>query len=245
MNKVEIMGIGFDPVGLDTAFSKFLELFKKEENSFIVTPNPEFLMEASKNKDFHTVLNSADMAIPDGVGVIYAAKILKKPLKTRVPGIDLMDEVLKFLAINGKTYFLFGAKEGVAKKAAKNIDSKYAGIKCVGIQNGYFDEKDESKIIEKINMANPDVLFVGLGAPKQEMWVHKHLKDLNSSVSLCIGGAIDVYSGGVKRAPKWVSKIGFEWLYRAIIDPKRFKRIAKLPLFLLEILKIKYSNKNT
>ncbi len=240
MSKVKVMGIGFDPVDLDAAFAKFIKLLDEDKTNYVVTPNPEFLMEASKNKEFYIALNSADMSIADGIGVIYAAKILKKPLKTRVTGIDLMNEILRFLARTGRSYFLFGAKPGVAEMAAKNIDETYKGIKCVGYQDGYFQEKDEGKIIDKINLAKPDVLFVGLGAPKQELWVKNNLDILNASVCLCIGGAIDVHSGNVKRAPKWISKIGFEWLYRGIKEPKRFKRLIKLPLFLIKVLKVRF-----
>ncbi len=240
MSKVKILGVGFDPVSPEEAFNKVVMLLKEDKTSFIVTPNPEMLTDASNNRDLYLALNSADLSIADGIGVIYAAKILNVPLKERVTGIGLMHDILEFLGKTERTYFLFGAKPNVAVKASENIDKTYEGIKCVGVRDGYFDEKEEFKIIDEINEAKPDVLFVGLGSPKQELWVYENLKMLNASVCICIGGAIDVYSGIIKRAPKWISKIGFEWLYRAIKEPKRFKRLLKIPSFLIKVVKSKY-----
>ncbi len=239
MNKVSILGVGFDPVDLNGALNRVKELIQKDETSLVATPNPEILVNASNIPALKVALNSAGLVIADGIGVIYGAKMLKKPLKTRVTGVDLMTAVLSHLSTCGGKYFLFGSKPGVAEEARRNIDQRFDGIVCVGTRDGYFKAEEEEKIIEEINLANPDVLFVGLGSPKQELWVWENREKLKSPVCLCIGGAIDVYSGNVKRAPAWISKIGFEWLYRAIKEPKRFKRLLKIPVFLVRVLKYK------
>lgn len=238
MNKVNIMGVNFDPVSPVEALEKSISFLRNDKTALIVTPNPEIIMEASKNTKLLSVLNHADLVLADGIGVIYASKILKKNLKERVTGIDLMESLLVHLSKTEKSFFLLGAKEGHAKSAADNIEKKYSGIKCVGYHHGYFEDGD-SKIIDLINDSRPDVLFVGLGSPRQEIWAYDNLKILNTSICLCIGGAIDVFGGKVKRAPKWISKIGFEWLYRLIKQPSRFKRMLKLPVFLIKVFKTK------
>lgn len=235
MNRIHIMGVGFDPVSPKQALDKVCSFLREDGAKTVVTPNPEILTEAGKNEDLHLALNNADLVLADGIGVIYAAKILGEPLKERVTGVDLMGEILNLLAKTGRSYYLFGAKEGHAEKAAENIAKKYKGARCAGYQHGYFSEKEESRIIDQINDARPDVIFVGLGSPRQEIWAEKNRRFLNTKLIMCIGGAIDVFSGKVQRAPKWVSKIGFEWLYRAIKQPSRFKRIAKLPPFLFKV----------
>lgn len=235
MNRIHIMGVGFDPVSPKQALDRVSLFLREEKTRMVVTPNPEMLTEAQNNKELSQALNNADLVLADGIGVIYAAKILGEPLNERVTGVDLMGDILNLLAKTGKSYYLFGAKEGYADKAAENIAQKYKGARCAGVQHGYFSEKEESKIIDQINDARPDVIFVGLGSPRQEIWAEKNRRFLNTKLIMCIGGAIDVFSGKVQRAPKWVSKIGFEWLYRAIKQPTRFKRLAKLPPFLFRV----------
>lgn len=239
MNRVNIMGIGFDPVNEQEALDRVVAFLRLDKTSLVVTPNPEMINEAMQNSELHSVLNSADLVLPDGIGVIYAAKILGKPLNTRVTGVDLMEKVLSYLAKTEKTFFLLGAKEGYAELAANNIELTNKGLRCVGFHHGYFDEKDESKIINMINDSRPHVLFIGLGSPRQEIWANEHKKILNTKVCMCVGGAIDVYAGKVSRAPKWVSRIGFEWLYRTIKQPSRLSRIAKLPGFMLKVVRSK------
>ncbi len=239
MNKVSIMGVNFDALTIDMALEKVKLLIDKGTSSLIVTPNPEMLVDSSRNPKLKQALNEASLSIPDGIGVIYGAKILNKPLKTRVTGIDLMTKILGFLSESKGSYFLFGSKPDVAKKAATKINEQFTGITCAGTHHGYFKDEDEKNIISMINEAKPDVLFVGLGSPKQETWVYNNLDKLNATVCMCIGGAIDVYSGNIQRAPKWISKIGFEWLYRAIKEPKRFKRLLKIPVFFVKIFTVK------
>ncbi len=239
MSKVSIMGVPFDAVNINMALERVKSLMAKESSSLIVTPNPEMLVDSSRYDELKQALVEADLSIADGIGVIYGAKILNKPLKTRVTGVDLMTKILGYLSDNNGSYFLFGSKPTVAEKAALNINEKFVGITCAGTHHGYFKAADEADIISMINEAKPDVLFVGLGSPKQETWVYHNLDKLNSVVCMCIGGAIDVYSGNIQRAPKWISKIGFEWLYRAIKEPKRFKRLLKIPVFFVKIFTVR------
>lgn len=235
MKREYIMGVGFDPVSPKQALERVATFLREEKTRTVVTPNPEILNNAEKNEELNLALNNADLVLADGIGVIYAAKILGLPIKERVTGVDLMTEILKLLGATGGSYYLLGAKPGYAEKACENINRMFRGIRCAGVTDGYFSDKEESKILDKINDARPDVLFIGLGSPKQELWAERNRRFLNTKICMSIGGAIDVFSGKVQRAPKWVSKIGFEWLYRAIRQPSRFKRIAKLPPFLFKV----------
>ncbi len=239
MNRPSIMGVSFDALNIDMALERAKHLIKQDSPALIVTPNPEMLVNSSRNPELKQALQAADLVIADGIGVIYGAKLLKKPLTTRVTGVDLMTKILGFLSENKGSYFLFGSKPGVAEQAALNINKQFTGITCVGTHDGYFKAEDEANIIAMIAQAKPDVVFVGLGSPKQEIWAYKNLAQLNSTVCMCIGGAIDVYSGNVQRAPGWICKIGFEWLYRAVKEPKRFKRLLKIPVFLVKIFTVK------
>ncbi|MDO4772181.1 MAG: WecB/TagA/CpsF family glycosyltransferase [Bacillota bacterium] len=239
MERVKLLGVGFDAVDMKEALSKVEALIREDRAALVVTPNPEMLVNASEVPELKVALNAADLVIADGIGVIYGAKMQGKPLHQRVTGIDLMTEILNSLSKSGGSYFLFGSKPGVAEQASKRIDRMFPGIRCAGYTDGYFKPEQEAGIIETINAAKPDVLFVGLGSPKQEVWAHKHLGELHAPVCMCIGGAFDVYSGNVERAPSWVMKIGFEWLYRAIKEPVRFKRLLKIPIFLVKVIKEK------
>ena len=201
----------------------------------VYTPNSEIILHAYKNPDYAEVLNRAGLVTPDGIGVVYASKILKRPLPQRVSGFDLANELLKKAAPLGKTLYLFGGKPGIAERGAEKIKELYPGINIVGISDGYFDEEKEAKIIADINEKHPDILFVCLGFPKQERWIDAH-SDLNAKVAMGIGGSLDVFAGEVKRAPEFFQKFGLEWFYRLIKQPSRFIRMLALPKFGFTVL---------
>jgi len=171
------------------------------------------------------------MVIPDGIGLVYASKILKHPMKERVTGIDFLGRALEHLAQTGKSVFLFGSKPGIAEKAAEKMKETYPGLKVAGTRNGYFKPEEEEAILEEINAAEPDLLCVALGSPKQELFVLKYKDRLKAKAAIGVGGSLDVWSGELKRAPEFYRKHGLEWLYRFIQEPSRYKRMAALPLF--------------
>lgn len=241
VKRIRILGVPVDNVTLEGAYKVFLDFINNDRTYTIYTPNPEIIIKATEDVEFKDVLASGDLIVPDGMGLIYASKFLNLGLQSRVAGIDLMAKMLNYLASTKGSAYLFGAKNNIIEAASQNIESKYPNIKILGYSSGYFDDDEEQKIIADINEKKPDVLFVGLGAPKQEKWIHKNKKILNAKVIIGVGGSFDVYSGHIKRAPKIVQKSGFEWLYRVILDPKRFKRLIFLPKFIVKVLKEKSS----
>ena len=176
------------------------------------------------------LVNGADLVLPDGAGVVLASKILKDPLKEKVAGVDFADNLLGVLAQTGGSVYLLGSKPGIAELAAEKMLDKHPGLTIAGMADGYF--KDEAPVVEKINAVKPDVLFVCLGAPKQERFMVNHQSELQVKLMAGLGGSLDSFAGTVKRAPKWMINLSLEWLYRLIKEPKRFKRMLRLPKFL-------------
>jgi len=232
--RTKILGVCFDNVDMVQATAKAVGIIENGEKGYVVTPNPEIVQLARRDDALMRVIDDASLVLPDGIGIIYAAKILGVPLKTRVPGIDFCSALLEILAKRGGRVFLFGAKPGVAEAASKKMTADYAGISICGVNDGYFE--DDRPIIEKINAAKPDLLLVCLGAPKQEKWMAENLDRLDVRLMIGLGGALDVYSGTVKRAPKMWRKLGLEWLYRLLKEPKRIGRMIKLPLFIFSAI---------
>ena len=230
--RTDILGIGFDDVTLNEAVAIGVELMDKPVFHYVVTPNPEFILSAKKDAAFCSVLNRADLALPDGIGVIYAAKILGCPLKGRVPGIDFAQGLMASMAVSGKKLFLLGAKPGVADQAAEKLTAAHPGLNICGTHNGYFTE--DGPIAAKIKASGADVVFVCLGAPKQEFWMAKNGPDTGAKLAIGLGGCLDVFAGNVQRAPVAMQKAGLEWLYRLCKEPQRIGRMAKLPLVLLD-----------
>ena len=198
----------------------------------MVTPNPEFLQRAKGDPEFRGVLNGAGLALADGVGVTYAAKILGRPLKGKVPGIDFAARLMDWMAEHGKRLFLLGAKPGVAGQAALRLKADHPGLIICGVHDGYFT--DSGAVAAEIRESHADVAFVCLGAPKQELWMAQYGPETGVKLAVGLGGSLDVFAGVVERAPEGWQKLGLEWLYRLCKEPKRIGRMAKLPLVLVD-----------
>ena len=226
------MGVGFDDLTLEEAVAAGEKLAQGPGFSYVVTPNPEIVDLARADAGYRDLLNGAGLVLPDGIGVVYAAKLLGRPLKGRVPGIDFATGLLDRLAKNGGKLFLLGAKPGVAEQAAARLKAAHPGLVICGVNDGYF--KDSAPVVEKIKEAAADVVFVCLGAPKQEKWMAQYGPETGANLMAGLGGALDVYAGNVKRAPVLWQKLGMEWAYRLIRQPSRIGRMAKLPLFLVD-----------
>ncbi len=236
-DKVNILGVMVDKVNVDEASDKIMEYIEsKTKVATVYTPNSEIIMMAYRDEEFKKLLNSSDMLTADGIGVVYASKIVKNPIHERCAGYDIACKSLEKLAAKGGSVYLFGSKPSVAETAAKNICDKYSGIKIAGCSDGYFDEEKEKNIISDINNAKPDLIFVCLGAPKQEKWISAHRDELPNAVYMGIGGSLDVFAGNVKRAPEFFTKHGIEWLYRLCKQPSRFVRMLDLPRFGFKVL---------
>lgn len=235
---IDILGVKIDRITAAYALKKAEQMVRKPGLSMIFTPNPEIVMAAYEDRGFREILNSADMCTPDGIGVVYAAKMLGTPVPERVPGFDLTCGLLESVRKTGEGVFLFGAKPGVAELAADNLRDKYPGLIISGIHDGYFSDDENDKIIAQINDSGAKLLLVCLGAPKQEKWIYEN-RDKLTGVNLCmgVGGALDVFAGVVKRAPDVFIKLNLEWLYRFCKNPSRLGRFATLPRFILTVKK--------
>ena len=228
---MDVLGVAFDNVTPEEAADRALALLEEDGPHLVATPNPEIVQRANKDRAFAEILAGADLVVPDGVGVIYAAKILGRPLKSRVPGIDLAAALMGRVAGTGKRLFLLGAAPGVAEQAAVNLRAAYPGLVVCGTHDGYFEE--DGPVIDAIRRAEADIVFVCLGAPKQEKWIAAHGEAAGARLYLGLGGSLDVFAGKAERAPERFQRLGLEWLYRLLKEPSRIGRMAKLPLFLV------------
>ncbi len=236
MKSINILGVNVSQVNMDEAVCAASQFLETDGLSMIFTPNSEIILYASNNPDYCEVINKADMIVPDGIGVVYGAKILGEKLEERVAGYDLVVNLFSVMAKKGQSVYLLGAKPGIAETAAENLINKYPGLKIAGTHNGYFKEEDDEDVIEKINETNPDFLMVCIGFPKQENWIYKYKDKINARLAIGAGGCIDVFAGNVQRAPEFYCNHGIEWLYRLLKQPSRFVRMLALPKFGLKVL---------
>lgn len=232
--RTDVLGVGFDNVTLEEAAERGMALLDQPGAHLVATPNPEIVQLARQDPEFARVLEEAALVIPDGIGVVYAAKILGRPLKGRVPGIEFASALMEKMAVEGRRLFLLGAKPGVAELARVNLKEKYPGLVVCGTHDGYF--KEDEPVVEAIRQSEADAVFVCLGAPKQEKWIAAYGEATGAHLLVGLGGSLDVFAGQVKRAPEAFQKLGLEWFYRLCTQPSRFGRMAKLPLFLVSAL---------
>lgn len=235
-DKVNILGVNVDMVTIDEAAEEIYSFLATDSMHSVYTPNSEIIMLAYKDSEFADLINRSDILTADGIGVVYASKILKKPIKERAAGYDIARKVLEKL--NGSDYklFLFGGKPGVAEEAKAKLEEEYTSLKIVGTRNGYFKSDEEAGIIEEINASGADIVFVCLGAPAQEKFIDRNRGKLKTKAALGIGGSLDVFAGKVERAPEFWQKAGLEWFYRLMKEPKRIGRMMALPKFGLTVL---------
>ena len=233
-NLVKIQGFDVDSFTFEQAVD-----WAYSTHGQIVTINPEMISAAQKNSDFAEIINSAELVVADGIGVEIGLKILGYKVK-RIAGIDLGKALVEKFTASGKSVAMIGAKPGVVDSAIENLSKEYQNLNVVYSHDGYFDNDED--IIESVISANPDLILVALGSPKQEFFIHNLKEKLPNSTLIGLGGSFDVWAGVVERAPKIYQKLGLEWLYRTFKEPKRFKRIfPTLPLFVLKVLKERFS----
>ena len=231
--RIDVLGVGFDNLTMQEAVAAGLRLAGSPGCHYVVTPNPEIVEVCRENLAAKIAVNEADLVLPDGIGVVKGAAMLGTPLKERVPGIEFAAGLMEGLAREGKSLFLLGAKPGVAEMAARNLEKKYPGLTVAGTHDGYF--KEDAPVVEEIRRSGADVVFVCLGAPKQELRMKKHGPETGAHLLCGLGGSLDVFAGVVERAPKFWSDHGLEWFYRLCKEPRRIGRMMKLPLFLVHV----------
>lgn len=230
---VKLQGFNVDTFDFETAV-KYADSISGQ----VITINPEMINNARKNSDFADIINSAELVIPDGIGVEIGLKILGNSVR-RIAGIEFANKMLEVCAKEGKSVAFVGAKPEIIEKAAENIKNEFENINIVYVQDGYF--KDDERVMNDLKILQPRLILCALGSPKQEEFIAKSKTMLPDSLFIGVGGSFDVWSGVVQRAPEIYQKLGLEWLYRTVKEPQRFKRIfPTLPLFVLNVLREKF-----
>ncbi len=229
--RTDVMGVGFDNLTMEQALDRAKALIRQDRGAYCVTPNAEIAWEAMQDPSFREILNGADLVLPDGSGIILGAKILGRPIQEKVAGIDFASRLAEEMAKDGGRLYLLGGKPGIAQRAGENLQQKYPGLCICGTADGYF--QNEEAVVRRISAQAPDVLFVCLGAPKQERFMAAHCHQLNAGLMIGLGGSLDGFAGEVKRAPRWMIRCNLEWLYRLLKEPWRLGRMMRLPKFIL------------
>jgi len=242
MGRVSILGVEFDNITRLSALAHLQEVIETGRQEYVVTPNPEFIYACHKDPTLAPLLNDAGLVVADGIGVIYAAKILGMPLVERIPGIELGEALIEYAAQTGKSVYFLGAKPGVADAAAQKLAEKYPGLKIAGTHDGYF--KDDAPVVAEITASGADIALVCMGFPRQERFMAEHLAESGVKVMLGLGGSLDVFAGNVERAPEFYRKAGLEWFYRLMKEPSRIGRMMKLPAFLWIVIWTKLTKKS-
>lgn len=224
--KIDILGIKVDRVGMAETIARIEEFIAEGSPRLVITPNVDHLIKARKDREFKRIYDETDLSVPDGVPLLWAAKFLGTPLVERVNGTDLFEALCARAADCGYRLFFLGAAPGIAAAAAAELEQRHPGLNIVGTYSppfDFFESAGENKKIEDmILMARPDILFVGLGAPKQEKWIHRHMRNLRVPVSIGIGASFEYVAGCTARAPLWMQRTGLEWLYRILESPGRY-----------------------
>lgn len=234
--KADILGVKIDLVNMNDALRIVEGFLWSSAPHFIATANAEMVMMANRDAELKKILNGAHLVVPDGAGVVWAARHLGFSMPERVAGFDLVQRILAERREGRKLrVYFFGSAPGVAQKAKQSAEERCQDIEVVGVHDGYFSSAEEKEIIKEIQRLKPQLLLVALGVPKQEKWIRKNLKILNVPVVIGVGGTLDVMAGVMKRAPLWMQKAKLEWLFRGLLQPKRIGRLMELPKFVLRV----------
>jgi len=230
-DRILILGIAVHDVTEDEAVDLIGHFVEEGRPRQVVTVNPEFVTAAQRNDAFRAAILTADLAVPDGVGLIWAGRLLGTPFRGRVPGVELTWRLAALCAARGYRLYLLGAAPGVAEETARILQGKCPGLTIAGRYAGSPAPEEDDDLIARIRAAAPDILMVAYGAPQQDHWLRRNLPRLGAVVGLGVGGTFDYISGRVPRAPAWMRRIGLEWLYRLVTQPWRWQRMLALPVF--------------
>jgi N-acetylglucosaminyldiphosphoundecaprenol N-acetyl-beta-D-mannosaminyltransferase len=245
MTRIPIGPAALDLVETGSFIQKIKELIDKKIPSQIVTLNSLMFNSAYRNPHLAEIIRNACLVIPDSIGIKWAASMLSGKKISRIPGIDLIDHFCRLSEDFGYKIYFFGSAQKTVENAAKKLSAKYPKIHIAGIHHGYFNPDTESSIISRIRESRADILLVGLNVPKQEIWISQNLKKLNIPIVMGVGGSFDVISGSLRRAPGWLRSMGLEWFFRFVQQPWRIIRIKGLPVFIMNIIKIKLGTSKT
>ena len=238
-NFIDILGYKI----FKNSISDAINYIDNKDKVHIISGNPEVLYTGLNSKNlFKNFTSSNSLIIPDGVGIQIAAKILKTPVKEKIAGIDLMKEIIKKLSLENKSIYLLGTTDENLKSCVANIVMNFPKVKIAGYKNGYFDINNPVDLLNEIKEKSPYAIFVAMGCPRQEEFIVKYMDELPCKIFMGVGGSFDVIAEKVNRAPKWMIKLGLEWLYRVLNEPWRIKRLGSIPKFLLLVVRGKRNN---
>lgn len=241
VERVFVLGVPVHRVGMAEAeeiISAFVAGHRPgQKTRLVLTPNPEIIFAAQRDAELRSILNEADLAVPDGTGVVWATRILGKPVRERVAGIDLMNRLLETASRKGWRVYFLGTRQDTLNRAMDRLKASFPGLVVSGSHHGYFSPGEERGVVEDIRMAHPHLLFVGMGAPREQRFLWKWRDELGAAVAMGVGGSFDVLGGAIRRAPLWMRRVHLEWLFRLIQQPSRWRRMLALPRFALAVLK--------
>lgn len=233
--KIRLLNTPIDALSLGEAVERVRQLVIQRHGGMICTPDTTALWRAQKDLSLRAAYEEADLVTPDGTGVVWASRVLGMALPERVSGIDLLEKLFGVWDGSSLRVFLLGAAPGVAERAARQLAQRYPNLQIVGTHHGYFRPDENEKILEQIARTRPHMVLVGLGVPRQERWMMENRARLRPAVLMGVGGCFDVWSGRLMRAPLSWQRLGLEWLYRLLQDPRRLTRVSTIPLFVLQI----------
>jgi N-acetylglucosaminyldiphosphoundecaprenol N-acetyl-beta-D-mannosaminyltransferase len=237
--KVSIFGVPFSKLSMDDTITCVTRMIESGRPHQIITANPIMVMSAVDSPAYLQLLKGADLVVPDGAGIVWAANYVGNPVAERVTGFDLLHRIMQLGETRGWKVFLLGASPEIIEAAAVSIKHQYPALQLVGYRDGYFQAEDDIGVIENIRACQPDILLIGRSADKQEPWIARYKNELQVPVIMGVGGSFDVLSGKLKRAPKLFQKLRLEWFYRLLQEPWRYKRMLVLPKFAAKVVREK------
>ncbi len=230
-DSIEILGCRLDLLDAPSATERILDFARTGAGAQIVTLGTEMVVQAQRDPAFRAVVNGAALSLCDTIGLLAVARRRGAELRERVTGVELVERLCAHAAAEGVPVYLFGGAEGVAADAAAVLEARFPGLPIAGLRNGFFGESESAEIVAEIRASEAQILFVGLGSPRQEYWLAEHLRATGCGAGVGVGGSFDVLSGRVKRAPRVWRRLGMEWLYRLLREPHRWRRQLALPYF--------------
>lgn len=234
---VSIFGIPVCKWGMKDTVSYLTDIISSGKPHQVITANPIMIMAALEDPAYKQIMQEAELVVPDGTGIVWAANKAGEPVAERVAGFDLLHELMREGERQRWKVYLLGSTGEVIQEAARRLSMQYPGTEIVGFRDGYFGPDEDQEVVEAITAAAPDLLFVARGADTQEPWIAKHKQALGVPVMMGVGGSLDVISGKTKRAPVTFQKLRLEWLYRLLSEPTRFRRMLALPKFAARVLR--------
>lgn len=239
IEKVSLYGVSFSRMGMDETVEYVTHVIEAGKPFQVITANPIILMTGLDHPEYHRMLREADLIVPDGTGIVWAAKYVGQPVKERVAGFDLMHRLFLEGEERGWSAYLLGTTQDTIDEAASKLKQKYPGVRIAGTHHGFFGEQDDHAIIAAIREARPDMLFVARSVATQEPWIARYKDELGVPLQMGVGGSFDIIAGKLKRAPVLFQKLRLEWFYRLLQQPSRYRRMLVLPQFALRVIREK------